>query len=484
MAPTADSTYDSNAEENRPRHYNSMSEGVHRYSPRSLLQSVHKALGWPAPPREASTSYPDDNLRKSLGQFYRDAEPGFREIGFQGLLNWEQVHGRCQKPSNHTGDDWIDRLVAAIPGFNTANPSNRAKLRDVVLALKDRLLADASIQTTTPTDISHTEGAAFQALFGIALTAEPDLSTTAATDAFEQKVRDSCGILLETPQYMLAGIAPTQLGERPRLLVCQPGEPCGYRAVCESYVTAMDQLGYILTCRDDSLSVASRPTSPDFGLPEFCPSSRCGIRPWEVELNCVLKPQRCFGEAPICDPRCDRIDCCGGPLPPLDGRELFLFWADGGKVKQATNVQIFRAQKEAFEPLQAGAQVKTGEVLLLTSESRLELETPDGNFKTPEGGLRQRGNKKEWFVQITGPQALEPRQREQLAVTKPVESSLELSNKLYWLAEGEAGLPTLPNQRKEPSALPGKNREPRPTTLLPVWEKVLPPQVRQRIMRR
>ena len=462
-----------------------MSDGVHRYSPRSLLQSVHKALGWPAPPRESSSSYPNDNLRKSLGQFYRDAEPGFREIGFQGLLNWEEVHGRCQKPSNLTGDDRIDRLVAAIPGFNTANPTNRAQLRDIVLALKDRLLADASIQTNTPTDVTQTEAAALAALFGIALTAEPDLSSPTATDAFKQKVRDSCGIMLETPQYMLAGVAPTQLGERPRMLVCQPGEPCGYRAVCESYITPMDQLGYVLTCRDDSLTVASKPTSPFTGLPEFCPLGRCGKVPWEVRDidNCVLNPKGCFKEPPRCDPRCERIDCCGGPLPPLDGRELLLFWADGGQVKQAANVQILRPPQNAFEPLQPGTQVKTGEVLALNSESRLELETPGGNFKTPEGGLRPRGDKRFWYVQITGPQALEPRQREQLAVTTPVEATLELSNKAYWLAQGEAGLPTIPNQEKEPSALPGKNRRPRRTTLLPVWERILPPEVRQRILR-
>lgn len=485
-APTADPAYDPNTEANRPRHYNSMSDGVHRYSPRSLLQSVHKALGWPAPLRESSTTYPDDNLRKSLGQFYRDAEPGFREIGFQGLLNWEQVHGRCRKPSNHSGDDWIDRLVAAIPGFNTANPANRAQLRDVMLALKDRLLADASIQTTTPTGVTQTESAAFAALFGIALTAEPDLSTTAATDAFEEKVRDSCGILLETPQFMLAGIAPTQLGERPRLQVCQPGEPCGYRAVCDSYVGPMDQLGYILTCRDDSLSLASKPTSPPFVLPEFCPSGRCGIVPWEPrEIDtCLLQPQGCFTEPPTCDPRCERIDCCGGPLPPLEGRELLLFWADGGRVKQAANVQILRAPKNAFEPLQPGAEVKTGEVLALTSESQLEIETPEGNFRTPKGGLPQRGDRKHWFVQITGPQALQPRQREQLVAPVPIEASLELSNKVYWLAQGEAGMPTIPNQRKEPSLLPGKNRQPRNTTLLPVWEKILPPEVRQRMLRR
>lgn len=483
--PTPDPAYDPETESNRPRHFNSMSDGVHRYSPRSLLQSVHKALGWPAPVRESSFDYPDDNLRKSLGQFYRDAEPGFREIGFQGLLTWEQVHGRCQKPTNHTGDDWIDRLVAAIPTFNAANPSNRAQLRDVVLALKDRVLADASLQTTSPTDLSFNESAALAAMFGIAITAEPDLSSSAATDAFEQKVRDSCGILLETPQYMLAGVAPTQLGERPRIQVCQPGEPCGYRAVCDSYVGPMDRLGYVLTCRDDSLSVDPKPTSPGFRIPEFCPAGICSVVPWEPrEIDtCLLNPQGCFKEPPSCDPRCARIDCCGGPLPPLEGRELFLFWADGSTVKQATNVQVLRGEKTAFEPLQPGTQLKTGEVLALTSDSQLEINAADGNFRTPEGGLQPRGNTKLWFVQITGEQALQQRQREQLAAPVPVESSLELANKVYWLAQGEAGLPTIPNQSKEPSRLPGKNRRPQKTTLLPAWERIVPLQIRQRMRR-
>ena len=487
MAPTPDPAYDGESEPNRPRHYNSMTDGVHRYSPRSLLQSVHKALGWPAPPREASVSYPDDNLRKSLGQFYRDAEPGFREIGFQGLLTWEQVHGRCNKPANHTGDDWVDRLVTAIPSFNASNPTNHARLRDVIIALKDRLLADPSIQTNTPTDVSQTETAAFAALFGIALTDEPDLSSTAASDAFEQKVRDSCGMLLETPQFMLAGIAPTQLGERPRLQVCQPGEACGYRAVCDSYVLPMERLGYAVTCRDDTLTVAPVPTNPGVRIVDFCPRGRCGVIPvpWEVATvdSCLLEPQKCFRKPPQCDPRCERVDCCGGPLPPIDGSEMFLFWADSGKVKQATNVQILRPPKNAFEPLAPGAELKTGEVLALTAESQLDIDGPEGSFRTPKEGLGNRGQTKYWFVQVTGPQALVPEQREQLAAPVPIQASLDLSNKVYWLAQGEAGLPTIPGQRKEPSTLPGRNRNPRATLLLPAWERVVPLQFRRRMRR-
>ena len=485
MAPTPDPTYDSESEPNRPRHYNSIADGVHRYSPRSLLQSVHKALGWPAPTREASMNYPDDDLRKSLGQFYRDAEPGFREIGFQGLLNWEGQHGRCNKPSNHTGDDWIDRLMLAIPGFNTSNPTNRVRLRDIVIALKDRLLADPSIQTNIPTEVSQTETVAFAALFGIALTDEPDLSSTSAADAFEQKIRDSCGILLETPQFMLAGVAPTQLGERPRLQVCQPGEPCGYRDVCNSYVGPMDQVGYSLTCRDDSLTLSPKPTNPGPKISVFCPEGRCGTVPWEVRNvdNCLLNPKGCFREPPSCDPRCARIDCCGGPLPPLEGRELFLFWADQGRVTQASNVQILRADKDAFEPLAPGAELKTGEVLVLTAESQLEINAPDGSFSTPQGGLGARGETRHWFVQITGPQALGPQRREQVLANVPIEASLDLSNKLYWLAQGEAGTPTIPNQRKAPSLLPGRSRRPPRTPLLPQWERIMPQRIRQRMQR-
>lgn len=475
-APTPDPSYDSATEANRPRHYNSMSDGVHRYSPRSLLQSVHKALGWPAPQREASSTYPNDNLRKSIGQFYRDAEPGFREMGFQGLLNWEEAHGRCMKPSNHTGDDWIDLLVAAIPGFNASNPTNRARLRDVVLALKDRLLADASIQTTTPTDVTQTEAAAFAALFGIALTDEPDLSTTAATDNFKQKVRDSCGILLETPQFMLAGIAPTQLGELPRLQVCLPGEPCGYRAVCQSYFGAMDTLGYVLTCRDDSLTLSLKPSSPAGRIKDFCPVSRCAVVPRDlpkIDL-CLTRPEKCFPEPPPCDPRCARIDCCGGPLPPIEGRELLLFWADKGRVTNATGVQVLRADKTAFEPLAAGAELKTGEILVLNAESQLEISTPEGGFRTPKEGLGPRGKQKYWFVQITGPQALAPQQRDQYVLSVPNEVGLQIANKAYWLARGEAGLPTIPNQRKAPSDLPGRSKRPPLTPMLPTWDRLGP----------
>ena len=467
-APSPDPNYDPNTEPNRPRHYNSMGEGVHRYSPRSLFQSVHAALGWPSPKREASGSYPDDNLRKSMGQFYRDAEPGFREIGFQGLLNWEGVHGRCMNPG--TTDDWIDRLIAEIPNFNNNHPTDRVRIRDVVLALKDRLLADASLQSTTPTGVSQTENALFEALFGTTLTNEPNLVDAIATNEFEQRVRDTCGVLLETPQFMLAGIAPIQLGERPRLQVCLPGEPCGYQAVCNSYVAAFDQMGYLLTCRDDSLTLGPKPDGPSPKVTEeFCPRGRCGVVPWDIPRKdlCLTDPRGCFRDPPMCDPRCAQIDCCGGPLPPLEGKELFLFWADKGRVQEAVGVKILRDRQKPYETLMPGDELNTGQILVLTAESQMQINTPEGTFRMPKGGLGK--GQTYWVVQITGPQALRPTDQQRLIPVK-IDAALDFSRKAYWLVQGEAGPPTVPNQRKASSNVLRRARNPRPTPMAPKWE--------------
>jgi hypothetical protein len=408
-----------------------------------------------------------------MGQFYRDAEPGFREIGFQGLLNWEGVHGRCSKPATQTADDWIDRLVAEIPNFNNNNPTDRARLRDVVLALKDRLLADASLQTTTPTGVTQTETALFESLFGITITSEPNLADAAATTQFKQRVRDTCGVLLETPQFMLAGIAPTQLGERPRLQACLPDEPCGYQAVCATYVAAFDQMGYLLTCRDDSLTLAPGPSGPSAKLTEeFCPRGRCGVVPWEIPNKdfCLTDPRGCFREPPGCDPRCAKIDCCGGPLPPIESKELFLYWADKGRVKEAVGVKVLRDLQKPFESLASGDELKTGQILVLTAESQMEINTPEGTFRMPKGGLGK--GQKYWVVQITGPQALRATGQQQVIPVK-IDTALDFSRKAYWLAQGEAGPPTVPNQRKAPSNVLGRAKNPRNTPMAPKWEGLL-----------
>jgi hypothetical protein len=467
MAPTPDPAYDKDLEANRPHEYNSMTDGVHRYSPRSLLYSVHAALGWPAPPRGASGStYPADTMRKSLGQFYRDAEPGFREIGFQGLLQWEGSHGVCQKPSNLTGDDWIDRLAQAAVDFNTSHSGDPVKVRDIVLALKDRIIVDPSIQTSTPTDAPSSEAAALQALFGSAVNSTVDVSTPAAIAALVAKMRSYCGVLLETPQFFLAGIAPGQLGEKPRLEACLAGEPCGYRAVCESYVDAWRTLGKQLSCSDNSLAIADLPPFRFPPIKEFCRPGACAVLPFDVgDLDlCLKSPRLCLPEPPPCDPRCARIDCCGGPLPPITGRELFVIWGDGIKVREAQGVRILGKDKDEFTTLEPGTALATGDVLVLSTDATLKAGDDKAGFATPKGGLGRRHDGQQfWLVQITGPQALAPARRDVELRRLDVAVALDTANNAYWLQSGEAGAPTVPGQRKAPSDIPGRAKSPAAT---------------------
>ena len=467
MAPTPDPAYDKDDEANRLHEYNAMTDGVHRYSPRSLLYSVHAALGWPSPPRAASgATYPDDTLRKSLGQFYKDAEPGFREIGFQGLLQWEGSHGTCDKPANHTGDDWIDRLAQAVTAFNASNPGSPIKVRDVVLALKDRIIVDPSIQTSTPTDAPSSEAAALQALFGGALNSNVDVSTATAIAALIDKMRNYCGVLLETPHFFLAGIASGQLGEKPRLTVCLDGEPCGYQAICESYTDAWHALGKQLTCTTSSVTLVDLPPFKFPPVTGFCRKGFCTALPFDIRNidECLKSPRLCLPEPPPCDPRCARIDCCGGPLPPISGRELFVIWGDGIKVREASGVRILSKGKDDLSTLEPGTTLATGDVLVLSTDANLKAGGDEEGFATPKGGLGRRFEGQQfWLVQITGPQAIEPERRDTEVHAVNVQHALDSTNNAYWLQSGEAGAPTVPGLRKASSEIPGRARTPAAT---------------------
>lgn len=281
LAPTPSPTYDPSAERNRPRHYNSVGDGVHRYSPRSLLYAVHRALGWPAPARASSVNYPDDSLRKAIGQFYRDAEPGFGELSFQSLLAWEDVYAGCEN-KRAQGDDWIGRLLAEIEIFNRDHPHAPATLRDAAIAVKDRILADPSLSTSTHPGATDSEVALVRALFRAPLTTVADPSL--GHNELEHQLRAFCGVLLQSPQFLLAGIAPRALGERPRLLACLPGEPCSYQQLCESHQAAFSELGYALTCRDDTLALSTRAAPPTDARP------RVSMPPPEPPLYSPLLP--------------------------------------------------------------------------------------------------------------------------------------------------------------------------------------------------
>ena len=354
-APAPDPGYDPDTAANRSRHYDPMSEAVHRHSARTLLYSASTALDWTRPERFYPNPYPSKSLALAIGEYWRDTEPGFRGTSFTSLLSWEFSHGRCEKPAA-VSTDWIDRLVAAIAPFDTANPGAELRIEDVARTVKDWLLSDSSLNAAAPAGMSVTEAQALEALFGVPLTAR-------AAGVASQKVRAYCGMLLQSPQFMLAGLEPPGgPGPRPRLRVCNAGD-CTYGQICSTLRSSVMNHSLPFRCGFDSIE-------DPFPVP-----GEATIRDWRAPLELLCRrtacepidlPQGCFPGRGLCPipPRCDpRIDGCGGPLPPLElahqvraGRVL-LMPADApalGSLLQVPGVKGVRGE-QALDPATAPA---------------------------------------------------------------------------------------------------------------------------------
>jgi hypothetical protein len=426
MQPTPDPSH--NRTTDPERHNNSMGETVHRYSARNLLHSVSAALGWPEPRRFPGNVYPNAEFMKAIGQFFKDAEPGFDGVDFQGLLAWENAHGGCTKPT--TSVDWINRLMTGISSFNTSNPSSPLTLEDVIQTMKDWLIADPTLISSAPTGEAMTERTALEALFGVALS-----SPAANVPQLESKLRSYCGVLLETPQFMLAGIAPMALGPAPRLRVCNGG-PCTYLAMCLSLESAVENQfpGRNLECFADSVNLQDLGILQPDELEIICPRTLCSFIPRDMTI-----PVR---EPPPCDPRCDRIDCCGGPLPPLEYERdgYFIAWGDGAEVLDAPGVRIRPAGQSEYQSLEKGRVLKVGDLLEIPGGSRFDIRTPTARLRAPASGLPQKATNKNYYLMITGQQALQPH----AAIGKGRPASKEdLEKRLQspLLRFGEAGAP-------------------------------------------
>jgi hypothetical protein len=144
-------------------------------------------------------------FERGVGMFLRNSERGFRGLDFQARLVWENRYGACAKPK-WVQTDFIDKIVTAA----SADPS--MTLGDLVSAIKDRLIGEPQL-------LDATETAALEATFGGKL--DQPVTAAAATPA-----RELCGALLESPQFLLQGIAGR--GGEPRLV---PAD-ASYETIC------------------------------------------------------------------------------------------------------------------------------------------------------------------------------------------------------------------------------------------------------------
>ncbi|MFT5434932.1 MAG: hypothetical protein ACI9OJ_005648 [Myxococcota bacterium] len=269
---------------------------IHRWSGRVLMRSVQAALeltGTREFPLFAQS--PEVVLGQELGVYFKEGSAGFRTVGFQGLLAWEHAFAACEDLSDlqqcpltlylssgsatddarcemcRTADGeacgwdarccdapwdavcpddclvagpepfglsevapypptvtvtWFDRLLA------TAGQSSDVTVGDLARALKNRILAEP----TFAADETVLLEAAGQLQFDSPFT---------GSQAEVTGLRRICGVFLQTPDFMMSGVArePSIGAPSPKLVVVgqEPEAICdrlaplfASRLVCQS----------------------------------------------------------------------------------------------------------------------------------------------------------------------------------------------------------------------------------------------------------
>jgi hypothetical protein len=172
---------------------NGVGDGVFAISSRPLARSLHRAMQWPELP-----DYPTPaTFEVAIGFFIKDADPGYRGLDFQGRLAWEGAYGACAPPTRGDAPDFIARLV------ELARATEGATVGDAVLALKDRLLGEPSVDPAG-------EEPLLEALLG-------DRLSSRELSGLDARLRKVCGVFVSSPQFMLAGTVPGDTRVVPKL---------------------------------------------------------------------------------------------------------------------------------------------------------------------------------------------------------------------------------------------------------------------------
>ncbi len=216
---------------------NGVGDTLHRHSARVLIDSTAQAMWWPRSqafgPAHEPNEIPGTNcgmgtfppcteepaqigLLRDMGVFLNDSESGFNGVDFNGLLRWETtlapgmdpgLGGDCTGPlaGGCADADWITQLLDA------AYADGDATIADVAAAVKDRLL-------TEPILANDAERNALGDLMGLDLDAAVGTLDRGTVDTATRRV---VGMLVNTPQYLLAGVvsADQDPANDPRLVV-------------------------------------------------------------------------------------------------------------------------------------------------------------------------------------------------------------------------------------------------------------------------
>ena len=256
--------------------FNGQGELVHRYSARTLLTSVGSAMGWAKPKIFESSSYPSKRFTADVGQYISEYNTGDSNVTFQSMLSWDEQLGICQN-KNGKADDWLNRLVNGVDGYNAVNPDAPLTWRDLVYSLKDWLIQEPVFggydtfklyETGTSSLDEDAEEDPLSKLKSTGATVEEQLVNAvleeyqsgftsldkeiSSNEINESGLRQLCGVYLKSPQFMLAGLIRSDVFEAPRYRVCNGGV-CTYEQMCGSYEHTLEDLGYPVACLSDSV---------------------------------------------------------------------------------------------------------------------------------------------------------------------------------------------------------------------------------------
>jgi hypothetical protein len=191
-------------------------------------------LDLPRPDEEAAAE--EEAFQLGTGMFIKNAERGFRGFEFQARLEWENRFGKCRAPGAVGGPDradFIDALVERVAGAPTA------KLEDVIVALKDRLVSDPELSDAA-------ERAAIEAMVG-----SPVSTRAADVTDLEGGLRRVCGAIMSSPQFLLAGQSSQKPAGAPLLVA----PDASFDAVCTRLAAFTLPGNLTVTCSPGSLSI-------------------------------------------------------------------------------------------------------------------------------------------------------------------------------------------------------------------------------------
>ena len=429
---------------NPPSHekFNGQGELVNRFRVNTVLRTVAGTLAWKPPRPFPDNTYPSP-LDRDLGQYFSPGASGFGGVNFQSLLALESQAGLCNKTGRSVAaNDWIDQAMTDINAFNTANPTAPITLGEAWLILKDRMIQDPTIERALPSGLAAVAGAKTeeQALIaflnqGMAIPGGATLNTATSALTPAQlggKLREGCGILVKTPEFLLASMTPrgysdNNMPDPPRLTSCMPGEPCGFANACGHWRGRLSTMGYTIACEDRSVRKALRfvrwpwhdvvvAIDPGpftrfipFDLPDpgplrpeerldivrdrvdaLCPAGLCGFvpRPRAAVEACLAKPgvEACRLLAPTCDPRSpEGENFCGRPPADVNDTGVLALWGEGAMVVRAKGVRILRGSG-GWRALDAKTRLQVGDLLQVPLNAELELQV--GQVRFGSGGLR------------------------------------------------------------------------------------------------